>query len=167
MSELVRKPKAIEGEVVKPLEYGDITAVTNKLIYATEVANWHEKAASDAEALLADTYGGQVRTKDAAIAMHAFLPPPSVPEGFDYLKMVNDALNRMIGVPIEPTSIDKATLAIKFDAMPSAKPPVFAEPYRPSLWQRIYGYTANPVTCGHHHSRFRTRWICADCGSDL
>jgi hypothetical protein len=149
MSELVRKPKAVEGEVVKPmrvpLRYVNTFHATEPVTHTAppELAYWHETTAKDVAACKLDWDHTNGKPSTSLISREQYYKP------------------------IDPTSIDKATPAIKFDAMPSAKPPVFAEPYRPNLWQRVHGYTADPATCGHHHSRFRTRWICADCGEDL
>lgn len=39
--------------------------------------------------------------------------------------------------------------------------------WNPNFYMRMLGYTANPMTCPHMHKRFKTRWLCADCGEEL
>lgn len=82
------------------------------------------------------------------------------------VRMVN------VGKPraIEPTSIDKAPAAYKFgwnhaSAMPEVTTYTPEEFYQPYAGKRKY--TANPATCIHHRKRFKTRWVCSDCGTDL
>jgi len=72
---------------------------------------------------------------------------------------------------IEPSSVERITLAQRFGAdMPSAKPVEWDEPLRPSPLMRRLGYTAHPDACTHYRKRLilgSTRWTCADCGVRL
>ena len=68
---------------------------------------------------------------------------------------------------LQPTSFDKVSAEERIlRDMKSAFIEVYGEdPFLNPL--RHYGYTANPATCPHIHQRFKTKWICADCGKDL
>lgn len=45
---------------------------------------------------------------------------------------------------------------------------LFATPtWHPDAHMRKLGYTRNPAICGHEHKRFRTHWVCADCGTEI
>lgn len=100
---------------------------------------------------------------------------PEIPE--DEVRLVSATqMVRLVNLgkpkPIEPASIDKTTAAYKFgwnhaSASPYIEAIRMEDYYRPNLWQRIHGYTANPYTCGHYKKRFKTRWVCIDCGSEL
>lgn len=71
---------------------------------------------------------------------------------------------------LEPTSIDKLKPGERFAVDPEMMyiPLQWREPDRnPNPLMRALGFTSNPETCIHYRKRFRTRWICSDCGVSL
>ena len=75
---------------------------------------------------------------------------------------------------LEPTSIDKLPSGARWQPSDGERvKDVFPETmrvplmYHPNPIMRALGYHADPAFCIHHRKRFRTRWVCADCGKIL
>lgn len=68
---------------------------------------------------------------------------------------------------VDPLEVEEADFSRNLmDSMASANiPPLVSHDLDFSDWRR--GYTHNPATCVHIHQRYKTRWICSDCGRDL
>jgi hypothetical protein len=72
---------------------------------------------------------------------------------------------------IEPSSVEKMPRGSRLMLDPET---ASSQPFRvpdsppmPNYFMRALGYTRQVYDCDHLHSRFKTRWTCADCGTDL
>lgn len=76
---------------------------------------------------------------------------------------------------LEPSSIDKLPREERWRPSDEAQtkdvfPDTMQAPlmYRhPDWFMRQMGFHANPMYCTHHRRRFKTRWVCMDCGKEL
>ncbi len=71
---------------------------------------------------------------------------------------------------IEPTSIDKITTKEKFSIDPDVefiRAEMDSTDWNPNSYMRSLGFMRNPENCIHYRKRFKTRWICSECGANL
>lgn len=72
---------------------------------------------------------------------------------------------------IQPTSVEKMKPGQRFEAsgewMRDVRTNALDWIGHPDAYMRSRGYHANPATCIHHRKKFRTRWVCSDCGTLL